>query len=188
MTIRKILTEPDPFLRQKSEDVIKVDGEIKQNIDEYALLNQIYTDLEDKYSFNSDTSKPSTITYNEIEPINNYETKVENVLLHNNPDQREWRSWAKMIGLRDLPFDRGQFFDVDDAAIQAATTGLGIALGELFLIKKDIIAGRLVAPFKNSEVKTGDYHLAWHEANDNKSSILLFREWLLHEISQPSTT
>ncbi|RPG96794.1 MAG: peptide deformylase [Candidatus Pelagibacter sp. TMED165] len=29
MTIRKILTEPDPFLRQKSRDVIKVDKEIR---------------------------------------------------------------------------------------------------------------------------------------------------------------
>ena len=125
---------------------------------------------------------------NQEPPLEKPEDLKHHVLLHNNPDQREWRSWAKMIGLKDLPFGRGQFFDVDDAAIQAATTGLGIALGELFLIKKDIVAGRLVAPFKNSEVKTGDYHLAWHEANDNKSSIMLFREWLLHEISQPSTT
>jgi peptide deformylase len=30
MTIRKILTEPDPFLRQKSKDVDKVDGEIRE--------------------------------------------------------------------------------------------------------------------------------------------------------------
>lgn len=119
-------------------------------------------------------------------PLAKPEDLKHHVLLHNNPDQREWRSWAQKIGLNDLPFDSGQVFDVDDAAIQVATTGLGIALGELFLIKKDIIAGRLVAPFKNSEVKTGDYHIAWPETNDNKSSIRLFREWLLHEISQPS--
>ena len=30
MTIRKILTEPDPFLRQISHDVEKVDDEIRK--------------------------------------------------------------------------------------------------------------------------------------------------------------
>ena len=34
MTIRKILTEPDPFLRQKSKKVDKVDDEIRSLMDD----------------------------------------------------------------------------------------------------------------------------------------------------------
>ncbi|MDA7606223.1 peptide deformylase [Pelagibacteraceae bacterium] len=40
MTIRKILTEPDPFLRQKSQDVDKVDDEIRKLMDD--MLDTMY--------------------------------------------------------------------------------------------------------------------------------------------------
>jgi len=40
MTIKKILTEPDPFLRQKSENVDKVDKEVKKLIDD--MLDTMY--------------------------------------------------------------------------------------------------------------------------------------------------
>ena len=40
MAIRKILTEPDPFLRQTSYEVEKVDGEIRKLIDD--MLETMY--------------------------------------------------------------------------------------------------------------------------------------------------
>ena len=40
MTIRKILTEPDPFLRQKSQSVDKVDDSIRKVIDD--MLETMY--------------------------------------------------------------------------------------------------------------------------------------------------
>ncbi len=40
MTIRKILTEPDPFLRQKSEPVEKVDDSIRKIMDD--MLETMY--------------------------------------------------------------------------------------------------------------------------------------------------
>jgi peptide deformylase len=40
MTIRKILTEPDPFLRQKSSDVREVDSNIRKLIDD--MLETMY--------------------------------------------------------------------------------------------------------------------------------------------------
>ena len=40
MTIRKILTEPDPFLRQKSQSVEKVDNEIRLLMDD--MLETMY--------------------------------------------------------------------------------------------------------------------------------------------------
>ena len=40
MTIRKILTEPDPFLRQKSRNVDKVDEEIRKLMDD--MLDTMY--------------------------------------------------------------------------------------------------------------------------------------------------
>ena len=40
MTIRKILTEPDPFLRQKSHDVDKVDDKIRNLMND--MLDTMY--------------------------------------------------------------------------------------------------------------------------------------------------
>tara|TARA_B100000579_G_scaffold358898_1_gene315426 strand:+ start:290 stop:814 length:525 start_codon:yes stop_codon:yes gene_type:complete len=40
MTIKKILTEPDPFLRKKSENVEKVDDDIRQLMDD--MLETMY--------------------------------------------------------------------------------------------------------------------------------------------------
>ena len=40
MTIRKILTEPDPFLRQKSKPVEKVDDSIREIMDD--MLETMY--------------------------------------------------------------------------------------------------------------------------------------------------
>ena len=40
MTIKKILTEPDPFLRQKSENVDKVDKEVRKLMDD--MLDTMY--------------------------------------------------------------------------------------------------------------------------------------------------
>ena len=40
MTIRKILTEPDPFLRQKSHDIDLVDGKIRKLMDD--MLETMY--------------------------------------------------------------------------------------------------------------------------------------------------
>ena len=40
MSLRKILTEPDPFLRQKSQDVDKVDNEIRKLIND--MLETMY--------------------------------------------------------------------------------------------------------------------------------------------------
>ena len=42
MTIRKILTEPDPFLRQKSKPVEKVDDSIREIMDD--MLETMYQD------------------------------------------------------------------------------------------------------------------------------------------------
>ena len=40
MTIKRILTEPDPFLRKKSENVKKVDGDTRQLMDD--MLETMY--------------------------------------------------------------------------------------------------------------------------------------------------
>lgn len=106
-------------------------------------------------------------------------------LLHSNPEQREWRIWANHVGIDDLPFDRGQTFEMDDAALQAAASGLGIALGDISLIKEDLESGRLIQPFENDPrfiVAMGAYYLALPDGEKLSLELSSFNRWLLDEV------
>lgn len=105
-------------------------------------------------------------------------------LLHNNPDQKEWHDWAVQVGLDDLPTERGQIFEVDDAALQAATAGLGVALGDLFLIRDELSAGRLIAPLGITPMKTGSYYFVRPRSTVNTDNIDAFGKWLIKTIDQ----
>ncbi|MFH1154845.1 MAG: transcriptional regulator GcvA [Pseudomonadota bacterium] len=104
-------------------------------------------------------------------------------LLHNNPDQREWRAWARAAGVMDLAFEKGQIFEIDDSALQAATAGLGIALGDLLLISDDIRSKRLVQPFDYLPVETGAYFLSYQALRAGEPGITAFKNWLFSEMT-----
>ncbi len=100
------------------------------------------------------------------------------MLLHNSPDLKEWAAWADQNGMPDLPLNKGQVFEVDDAALQAATAGIGVALGDLFLIRDELASGRLTAPFGLAPIKTGSYYFSWPDSHQTTQGVQLFREWL----------
>jgi LysR family glycine cleavage system transcriptional activator len=104
-------------------------------------------------------------------------------LLHNSPDQREWRAWAKQTGTANLSFEKGQIFEFDDAALQAATAGLGVALGDRLLVKDDLVSGRLIEPFAYTKINTGQYYLSWLEKNRKQPGLMAFKDWLMAEMS-----
>ena len=103
-------------------------------------------------------------------------------LLHNSPDRREWRAWADQTGTSGLSFVKGQIFEIDDAALQAAVAGLGVALGDRLLIREDLESGRLTEPFEFRKVKTGTYYLSWPKTGEDKPGIKEFKAWLINEI------
>lgn len=116
-------------------------------------------------------------------PLEKGEDLKHHMLLHNNPDLREWKTWARQMGVR-LSFEQGQVFEVDDAALQAATAGLGVALGDLFLIKDELISGRLVAPFGYIPVKTGFYYFSRPNFNNKSQAVKALQDWIINEIDQ----
>ncbi len=99
-------------------------------------------------------------------------------LLHNNPDLKEWQTWADQREVTGLSLERGQVFEVDDAALQAATAGLGVALGDLFLVRDELDSGRLVAPLGPDPICTGYYYFSMPAANENIRGVRLFADWI----------
>ncbi len=73
---------------------------------------------------------------------------------------------------------------LDDAALQAATAGLGVALGDLFLIREELASDRLMAPFGTDPIKTGNYYFSRPESKTIKKGVNLFQEWLRRTLAQ----
>ncbi len=119
-------------------------------------------------------------------PLTCPEDLKHHVLLHNSPDLKEWAAWADQNGLPDLSLERGQVFEVDDAALQAATAGLGVALGDLFLIRDELESGRLVAPLGLTPIRTGNYYFSWPDMNRNSRSVTAVRQWLVTALEAES--
>ncbi len=115
-------------------------------------------------------------------PLKRTEEIKGQMLLHNTPDLREWAAWADQVGLKGLSLERGQIFEVDDAALQAATAGLGVALGDLFLIRDELASGRLVAPFGLTPIQTGNYYFSRPDFNKHSHNITAFRNWLISNL------
>ncbi|WDP83995.1 MAG: transcriptional regulator GcvA [Desulfobacter sp.] len=111
-------------------------------------------------------------------PIKKPKDLCYRTLLHNSPDLKEWQTWADQKGVNGLFLEHGQVFEVDDAALQAATSGLGVVLGDIFLIKEELDSGRLVAPLGLEPIQTGNYYFSRPEFNREAKGVNLFWGWL----------
>ena len=118
-------------------------------------------------------------------PIKKPEDLKYHTLLHNNPNLKEWHTWAVQAGVSELSIERGQVFEVDDAALQAASSGLGVALGDLFLIKDELNDERLIAPLGFRPMKTGNYYFSRPSGNQDVKNVSAFREWLIQTLNKP---
>jgi LysR family transcriptional regulator, glycine cleavage system transcriptional activator len=68
-------------------------------------------------------------------------------LLHAETRPRAWHSWLKATGTEGLDPSKGARLEHTYFLLEAAASGLGVAIGSVPLVKQDLEAGRLVAPF-----------------------------------------
>lgn len=99
-------------------------------------------------------------------------------LLHDEMVQ-DWQLWLKAAGVSGIDPDRGPGFDDSALLIQAAMAGMGVALGRSALIKADLEAGLLVAPFALRLPADHTYYLVSRPGTENLPKITAFREWLI---------
>lgn len=68
--------------------------------------------------------------------------------------------------------------------IQAAQSGLGIALLSRILIEEELSRGVLVAPLAYRVAGPGAYYLVIPKAKQDVARVRLFRRWLLDEVAR----
>lgn len=95
----------------------------------------------------------------------------------------DWPTWFRAVGISFTP-THGAHFSNADHAIDAAAAGVGIALGRRPMIIKDMIEGRLVAPFKIAVETQARFRFLCRAGEETRPQVAAFRDWFLAEIEK----
>ena len=101
-------------------------------------------------------------------------------LLHVN-DRNDWQKWIAAAGAANVDVSRGPVLNQASMALDAAVDGQGIALARSALAAWDLIAGRLVRPFRLALPVPYAYWIVCPKVTAKLPKIVAFREWLLTE-------
>jgi LysR family transcriptional regulator, glycine cleavage system transcriptional activator len=103
-------------------------------------------------------------------------------LLHSHYRMQDWDDWLKSAGRPDL-LSEGTIFPSSMLAYEAAAEGLGVAIGQLFLLKDDIAAGTLVPLFDRPLTRDFGYYALWQKSAARGRSINAFLKWLTQNLN-----
>jgi len=95
-----------------------------------------------------------------------------------------WTSWLQQVGAPEVPCKEGLRFNRADLMLEAAASGLGLALARRSLVLADIAAGRLVRVLPHEVPTQYDYYLVCVPELAERPSIVAFRDWMLEEAAQ----
>lgn len=102
-----------------------------------------------------------------------------------------WQAWAMgQEGQEALSgfgqgFGRGMQMDQFNMMIQAAVSGLGVALLPDYMAQAEIAEGRLRPVLRPAVKGTGAYWLAWPERAARYKPLVALRQWLAEQVEQP---
>ncbi len=105
-------------------------------------------------------------------------------LLHALPRMGQWRNWLEVAGVTTVDAMRGPKFQTTPLALEAAKSGLGLAISNREFVEDHIRQGSLVAPFQVEVPSESGYYLVYPRAHAGEPKIEAFRNWLLAAIEQ----
>lgn len=127
----------------------------------------------------------SPLLLNGDKPIKHPEDLKKHTLLHDSTRQN-WLAWFRQNGITDINVNQGPIFSHSSLVLQAAAHGQGVALGYSVLARPEILAGRLVCPFKEVLVSKDAYYLVSLQSQAEVGKIAAFREWMLDMFAEES--
>jgi DNA-binding transcriptional LysR family regulator len=104
-------------------------------------------------------------------------------LIHAPREERMWRAWAILAGLK-LDLAKGLKLETLGLTYQAARSGAGVALGQLFIVMDDLARGSLVMPVPLVLDDQFTHALVCPMARRDEPAIAAFRNWLLAEAAR----
>ncbi len=111
-------------------------------------------------------------------PIASARDLGRHTLLHTAKLPRIWSEWFAVAGSPHVEPASTLTFDHFYLSIQAALDGLGVAMGPGALVRDELEAGRLVAPFADISLPTKNYHAYVPEDRAGNAFVHAFCGWL----------
>lgn len=103
-------------------------------------------------------------------------------LLHVETRPQAWPEWLKLAGVKNFSAGDGARFEHIYFMLEAAASGLGVAIGPYPIVESDLNSGRLVAPF--GFLPSGrSYHVLRAKNAPNAAKAAAFASWLVAEAS-----
>jgi LysR family transcriptional regulator, glycine cleavage system transcriptional activator len=102
-------------------------------------------------------------------------------LLHSHYRRKDWSDWLLSINRSDL-LTEGTLYPSSMLAYEAAIEGIGVAMGQTFLLKDDIAAGTLVPLFDHSLARPLAYFAIRRKSAVQNRKAASFVKWLTQEI------
>lgn len=103
-------------------------------------------------------------------------------LLHSKQRPDDWRVWLSAEGVSGGGTDSGLMFETRNFAIQAAESGLGVAVVDPALAEEALQSGRLVLPFKDVIPGPNGYYFVYPSGGAGVEKVAQFREWLIGQV------
>lgn len=94
----------------------------------------------------------------------------------------EWPAWFEAKGIEPVTPARTMTFDTVHMALDAAASGLGIALGRTPLIDRDLASGALVSVLGPAEPCATGYWLVAAPESLAKPEVAAFRDWIFQAL------
>lgn len=99
-------------------------------------------------------------------------------LLHTDTRPQAWPDWLRLTRTRGIDASAGQSFEHTYFLLEAAASGLGVAMASYPLVQQDLDSGRLVAPF--GFVASGSsYYLLHPNRASSMAKTAVFRAWIM---------
>ena len=99
-------------------------------------------------------------------------------LLHMRSRPQAWKHWFGDRGVAVEDTIGGAFFDHFFLSLQAAISGMGVAIGPFAFIEDDLRDGRLMVPFPHFTLDGPGFHILYSPEFAERGAGKLFMEWL----------
>lgn len=92
-----------------------------------------------------------------------------------------WRQWLELQGLSELKPQGTLRFSEYDQVVNAALSGVGVALGRSALVAEALASRRLLAPFKGETATDRAYYAVMAPGADARPEVRAFVDWVVAE-------
>lgn len=112
-------------------------------------------------------------------PLRQLSDLRQHTLLHARSMPEGWREWLDVAGVKRIKAEAGLTFDNVHFSLQAASRGLGVAMGSRPLTQEELDNGTLVMPFPGIESDPRLYHVIYPASAQGRPEVAAFCRWLV---------